>query len=139
MPREGGDALHHWYGSFGRWRLRVFYAENLKDDPERVVRQVDKWLGLDPAPRSPAALHQAYNARGGYGWDRSSGTTARVSAAAVPTAAARAAEVGLAEATYRRLAAFYRPTVLQLEELAKRNDIPELPAQWRAEWGLGEG
>jgi len=112
------DAFSTWFEHFQPRDILVTYLEQLKVEPEAVVRAIHAHLGLQNFTYPGDVIRRRYNGAGHYGWS---------TVATLQTGNGTALE---------RLYRFYRPHLERLRAMADAGLITALPESWISRWSL---
>jgi len=111
--------LRNWLAVYPKQQMLVTYLDQLGTNPQAEMRKIETHLGLKAWKYT--GLDQEYNHQGDYGWGQS--------LVRVPHK--------ISKASQDKLAAFYRPSLMSLKQMADAGTIPQMPRIWMTRFRLG--
>jgi len=112
--------LQNWLAAYPKNQLLVTYLDQLDHNPAAELNRIETHLGLRHIQYS--GLNKEYNHQGNYGWTESF--------MRVPHK--------ISKLSRDKLLAFYRPSLMNLKQMADEKFIPPLPQQWVTDFNLGQ-
>lgn len=123
--RSNAHGRHsQWIAQFGVGGVQVVYTHDLQRDPERVLKAIERHIGIGQFTKY-SNVNTTMNAEGKYGWVRKDNEASHDDPRSK-----------MSKPTYEKLLKFYAPSMVELQRMAQKGLISELPSAWVQEWRL---